>query len=219
MALVKVCGVSRMGDAGLMDGVVDYIGFVSSRSVRSRRIIEPLVADGIASTLSRSKPVLVMHGYSLEDLVDTAAKLNYINTIQVHPVKDEWEPVQLSNLLHPLGFKVALTVEWAGEWVPIHPCIISRLVNDKDSLEYILLDRAKGRREQVPLDVYREALKCTAKPGIAGGLNPERLCMLEGLNPYLVDVSSWVEEEPGRKDPLRIHDFVRGVRKCISTTF
>ncbi len=219
MALIKVCGVTRISDAELLDGVVDYIGFISSRIIRSRRTIGPRAADEIASTLSRSKPVLVMHGYGLGEIVDTAFNLNYISTIQVHPIRDEWELIRLPILLRSIGFKAALTVEWAGEWAPIDPCIVSKLSSDKDALEYVLLDKAKGRRGYIPPGVYVEALKCTAKPGVAGGLNPERLCMLKGLNPYLVDVSSWVEDGPGKKDPYRIHDFVRGVRKCISTTF
>ncbi len=59
----------------------------------------------------------------------------------------------------------------------------------------------KGLRAQVPFLV------------LAGGLSPENVASaIEAVRPDAVDVSSWVEAMPGRKDPTRVRAFVEAVR-------
>lgn len=49
---------------------------------------------------------------------------------------------------------------------------------------------------------------------LAGGLTPENvLDAIDAVKPYAVDVSSGVETD-GRKDPVKVEEFVRRVRSC-----
>jgi phosphoribosylanthranilate isomerase len=47
---------------------------------------------------------------------------------------------------------------------------------------------------------------------LSGGLRPENVARaITTIHPYAVDVSSGVEEAPGRKDPVKLRAFLRAV--------
>jgi phosphoribosylanthranilate isomerase len=49
--------------------------------------------------------------------------------------------------------------------------------------------------------------------GVAGGLTPENVTRaIRRFRPWLVDVSSGVEREVGRKDETRVRSFIAAVR-------
>jgi phosphoribosylanthranilate isomerase len=56
---------------------------------------------------------------------------------------------------------------------------------------------------------------------IAGGISSKNICeVIEQVNPAGVDLSSSVESEPGKKDPVKVKNFFRQLRSCrISSNY
>lgn len=87
----------------------------------------------------------------------------------------------------------------------------------------ILLDtyssiKAGGTGNPFPWEI---ALKAKEKGNfiLSGGLNPDNIGeAISKVRPWGVDVSSGVETDPGRKDYLRMNDFVKEVRKADEKT-
>jgi phosphoribosylanthranilate isomerase len=55
---------------------------------------------------------------------------------------------------------------------------------------------------------------------LAGGLTPENVATaIERVRPWGVDVASGVEKEPGRKDPVKLRDFVHAARAAAPAAY
>ena len=213
MTLLKVCGVKHPETLVWIDGTVDYVGFVYS--VRGgARSISPREADSLASTLSKSRPVIVMHGLSSEAMVEEALKLSSIGIVQIHDAHPPGVVAGASLLLQAHGLRPAPVALWDGNGWLTGPCLLQReLAMLGVRVEYVLVDRVKGA-PPLPSSVAAEAALCAGRLGVAGGLDPGRICSL-GFKPFLVDVSSWPEYEPGRKDPGRVLELRRSVGRCL----
>ncbi|HXV76646.1 MAG TPA: indole-3-glycerol phosphate synthase TrpC [Candidatus Polarisedimenticolaceae bacterium] len=196
---VKICGVTELDDA--LDAVragADAIGFVFARSprriepARARRIIERLPAD--------VRTVGVFVDESHDRLVRTVRESG-VDMIQLHG--DE-PPSLCGRLTRPVIKRIRVGRTDDGE------TLLARM--RRYDVAAFLLDPGAGNGR--PFD-WSIARRLGQRVVVAGGLSAANVPRaLSGADPYGVDACSGVERYPGRKDPDKLHAFVRAVRQA-----
>ncbi|MCE4610687.1 MAG: hypothetical protein F7B17_01790 [Desulfurococcales archaeon] len=215
---LKVCGVTRAEDLEFIDGVADYVGFIASlaRPKDSPRALSIEKAIDLASTVARSRRVLVLFDVDLKGALELASSLEAFDVIQYHKPLEPRAAMSMAEELKSLGLSLAPVTLWNGRRLEPHPCTIP-----SHDYEYLLVDALKGlnRRYEgglkAPLRSYVEALKCHRKVGAAGGVSESNVCLVMKLRVSLVDVSSSVEEAPGVKSRVKVERLVEAMRRCV----
>jgi phosphoribosylanthranilate isomerase len=210
---VKICGLRRPGDAAVAaEAGADYLGCVLVEA--SPRCVTPLEAGAVRQA-GGLPLVLVVAGRTVE-WIEEAAHRSGASVIQLHGD----EPASMATELAERG---PWTV-WKGIRTRGLEDARAAIAAYGDVVDGLLLDgwapgalggtgvsfdweEVSGARGAVPSSCLFIA---------AGGLNPENVSRVVSLlAPDVVDVSSGVEESPGRKDPARIQDFVRHARSVL----
>ena len=97
--------------------------------------------------------------------------------------------------------------------------ILEKAVQYKDKVDAYLLDtyspfKYGGTGKTFDWPIAKEIKKFGLPIILSGGLNPENIREAIGeVEPYAVDVSSGVEERPGKKNLEKLTNFVRIVRE------
>ncbi|MDD1665657.1 MAG: phosphoribosylanthranilate isomerase [Methanomicrobiales archaeon] len=189
---VKVCGITRIGDARHAEKAgADAIGVIlfsdSPRCVGLERADEIFHSVGPFLTT-----VAVTHTRSREDL-------NRI--LSLRP-----DAIQIS---HPFDFPV------------VPPVRVIRVVKPGDSLredcDALVVDQSMGTGKHYDPGFARDIAQHSRVPVIlAGGLTPENVTAASrDIRPYAVDVASGVEVKPGIKDPSKVTEFIHAARGAL----
>ena len=196
--LIKICGITRREDAdAAVAAGADLLGFVFRQGT-------PRALDVSASKWVRDVSGAERVGVFLDSPLAEVTKMRDLMGL-------DW--VQLHGE-EPDSFLEAL-----GE------CVIRR-VPVAGAIDW---DRVSGLAERcLPLfdpgagDGVTWAWEVLAERppglgiGLAGGLTPGNVAdAVRTVQPYLVDVSSGVEESPGLKDHAKIRDFVAAAREAL----
>ena len=200
---VKVCVITSYDDAMYaVDAGADAIGFIFVEN--TPRYIEPEKAAGIMFSL----PPFVSTVGVVRDLdVDAFCDLEQMcpaHSMQLHGK----EPVDVVKQCGP-GVIKAFKYEDAT--------INSQLTRwgKVDEVDALLIDGSDGG-EGTSFDwsKLKSHVEGFSKPIIiAGGIDPENVTqVIETLRPYGVDVSSGVEDEPGKKNAEKIAKLCAAVR-------
>lgn len=202
---VKICGLTALGDAQLAEEAgADYLGFVLSAGF-SRSLDPSLVADIVRGTAAARVAVVVDE--TPERAVALARSLE-ADVVQLHGHE---------------SVDTARAVAAAGDW-QVWKAVRARAVEDvrRTVLDFgpavhgVLVegyrDGAVGGAGLVvrlaPGDV-RASVPAPLHFVLAGGLTPETVGdAVRRFRPDVVDVSSGVESEVGRKDPAAVRAFV-----------
>ncbi len=205
--LIKICGITSPED-GLFaaEAGADAVGFVFWAMSPRRVDVER------AAAISRLLPPFVLRvgvfvDASRDEMARAADRVG-LDLLQLH---GEEPPEAFAGLPRRAlkavrvgrGFKAKEALRYAGQAAGL--LLDTRLAGDTAMpggtgvpFDWSLV---KGLRAQVPFLV------------LAGGLSPENVASaIEAVRPDAVDVSSWVEAMPGRKDPTRVRAFVEAVR-------
>ena len=189
---IKICGITNFQDAKIaVDLGADALGFVFYK--KSPRYISP---ENVAEIISKLPPFVEKVGlfvnHSAEE-IQKIFKLSNISLAQLHFEIDEVEKSKLT--------------------IPNIRVIRAKNKNDLNLFEneYRFVDayvkEYGGMGKRLNLEWFQN--RDNSKIILAGGLTPENLHELKGLNFFGVDVSSGVEEKPRIKSYKKIEQFIK----------
>ncbi|HEX5034782.1 MAG TPA: phosphoribosylanthranilate isomerase [bacterium] len=198
MTRVKICGLTNLNDT--LDAVelgADYLGFNfypdSPRFLPYEKAIE--IFQEIPTNIPK---VGVFVNADPQEVLDVAIELE-LDLLQFHGD----ESAESLNVLGRPWYKAFRLREEADLIeIPKYQC------------EWILVDAYSekaygGTGLTAHWDLVREAGKFGKKIILAGGLNPENVGIaVATVNPFMVDVASGVEEQPGIKDRHKMEVFI-----------
>ena len=204
MTLVKICGITNVEDAvGCVRLGANMLGFVFAESPRRVDVDTVRHINRIICGDARTVGVFTEESDEVVSIVNDC-ELTYA---QLHGGQSE-------EFAHRLGAdRVIRAVRVRNE----HS--IKRLSEFPEAAFY-LLDTYKpgvpgGTGETFDWELAVRA-KSMGKPVVlSGGLEPGNVAeAVRTVRPFAVDVSSGVEERPGKKDMAKVKEFIANVRKA-----
>lgn len=198
--IIKICGITNLEDAlTSIEAGCDALGFVFAKS--PRRI-----------TLKEARAII-------KEIPPSVKRVGvFVNEEQAR-VREIAETCRLDLL----QFHGDETPDYCSQFE--HPVIKAFRIKDGESLKelanykvvaYLLDSHSEevygGTGKRFDWELARVA-KAFGPIILAGGLDPSNVVQaIKRILPYGVDVSSGVEARPGKKDPLKIREFIQAVR-------
>ena len=202
MVKVKICGITNLEDAqAAAEAGADALGFVFYPY--TPRFIDPGKARAIIAKL----PVFITSvGVFVDESEDLIRRIIREGGIQILQFHGSESPVLCTRFRE----KVIKAIRIKDE-----ESISEMQMYDVDTfLLDTYLDCAKGGTGKTFNWKYAEMAKKNGRIILSGGLNPSNIGdAVRKLKPYGVDVSSGVEISPGKKDHVKIREFVREAKK------
>jgi len=198
MAFIKICGMTdaRAVEAALAAGA-DAIGFVFAPSVRR---LTPQQAELLARP-ARGRALCV-------------AVTQHPDAALLQEIFSQFRPDVLQTDAEDIA---GITLPQAVVGWPVLRAVPSAAMAAKPSSAPLLFEGPRSGTGTVADWHAARELAATHALILAGGLSPENVSgAIAQVRPYGVDVSSGVEEAPGRKSPERIGLFVTTARAAFS---
>lgn len=201
---VKICGVTNEEDALLAAAMgADAVGFIFAPSPRQ-------VTVGLARDIAKRLPSEILTVGVFRDQapsqVVSAIGAAGLTAVQLH------------------GHETPADARWVRERVPVLICAfpagdpaLDRF--DEFGADVLLLDSHAPGSGQVFDWSLAEGAPSNRRLLLAGGLTPDNVAeAVTTVRPWGVDVASGVESEPGRKDPLKVQQFIKRARAASPRT-
>jgi phosphoribosylanthranilate isomerase len=206
MILVKICGITNWPDAkAACDAGADMLGF--NFYEKSLRRVSTVEAATIRAKLpSGVQPVGLFVNAKPSEINSLHAFVRF-TAAQLHG--DE-TPTVVSEVNRTVPVIKAFRV--AADFP------LSTLDKFHDAFAF-LLDGSRagqfgGTGASADWNVARRAV-ATHRIILAGGLTPENVgAAIRSVRPYAVDVASGIESKPGKKDHVRLKEFIEEVRRA-----
>jgi len=210
MVKIKICGNINVQDALEAARLgADFVGCVVEVNVATPRKISAEKAKEIISSLPASaKGVAVIMPETLEEALQLYEK---IKPFALQLQGDE--SLELVKQLKQLPCKIIKTVHVRDE------SSIEEAKKFSKHCDAILLDTPSvikgGSGKTHNWSISRKIVESVEKPVfLAGGLTPENVEeAIKTVKPYVVDVSSGVELQPGKKDYKKVKKFIENARE------
>ncbi len=201
MTRIKICGITNLQDALLASELgADALGFIFYPG--SKRFIEPDRASEIISSLP---PLITTVGVfvnqSRED-IETVRDKTGIDLVQLHG--DE-TPEFCTGL--PFKTVKALRIKERSDMARVELYPLQAILFDKYS------EDAYGGTGESFTWAWLQDLKANKSIILSGGLTPDNVGeAIKTVGPYAVDVSTGVEDSPGKKSAHKMRKFIEAVR-------
>jgi len=201
MTKIKICGITNLGDAlAALKLGIDALGFVFAESPRS------VTSDTVEQIVSEiAVPVLKVGVFVNEEIekvqqIFEKCSLNYVQ-LSGHEDRDYIEKLSLPTIKVFKAKDQTVLKE-----IPQYDLNLFMLDSFNENQE-------GGSGKTFDWGIAKEAKKF-GRVILSGGLTPENVfSALQQVEPYGVDVSSGVEESPGKKDKKKLEQFVKEVRR------
>ena len=202
---IKICGITNREDAEIaMAAGADALGFVMYR--KSPRFVEPAVVKTIVAGLPLF--VLPIGVFVNEEPERVRALMDDCGLVLAQLHGDE-SAVYCQQLGRPV--LKALRLKDRGTFLALAE--FQGRANVRGFLIDTFSDQAYGGTgKTVDWTLAQEAARSTPII-LAGGLTPANVAeAIAHVRPYGVDVSSGVEQSPGKKDPDKVKAFIHAAR-------
>lgn len=197
---IKICGITNLADALLCESYgADAIGFVFY--VGSKRQIMP---DEAAEIVRQLNPLTIKVGVFVDEnpvLINQLVRDIGLNMVQLHGGETP-EDISLINVPVIKAFRVNDNFDFT--------------VLNHYSNSYLLLDSYKeeefgGTGKSFNWQMIPEQLK--SKIILAGGINSDNIDLIfQQIKPQAIDVSSSLEQYPGKKDKQKVIQFFNKIK-------
>jgi phosphoribosylanthranilate isomerase len=198
--LVKICGITSEADALLAVSFgADAVGFIFAPS--SRQVSVQLAGD-IAKRLPPEILTIGVFRDEAPQRVVQKVQQAGLGGAQLHGHESAQETAWIRSRL-----RVVIKAFPAGDRM------ISRF--SEFGADYLLIDGDNPGSGEVFDWRLAEGVADPTRLIVSGGLRPSNVAQaIAHLRPAGVDVSSGVESSPGRKDPLKVRDFIVAARNA-----
>ena len=208
MTRIKICGITNIEDAtAAVEYGADAIGFVFATSPRQ------VSTDAVKTISSALPPFIVRVGVFVDETpcVLAIAKACGLDVVQLHGGQSDEFTLSLTphmRVIRALRVKDEQSVTDLSGYRTADAYLLDRYQRDKlggtgAPFDWRLALIAK--RHGIPIIM-------------AGGLTPENVAeAVLMVKPYGVDVSTGVESSPGKKDHVKMKEFIDNVRTVDRT--
>lgn len=201
MVRVKICGITNIDDAfRAADLGADALGFIFYNG--SKRFIDPRDAHPIISSLPPFVSTVGVFVNQGPDEIRESVETSGVDTVQLHG--DE-TPEFCAMLPYKLIKAVRVKDTVNTEEVELYPVLA--ILFDKHADEMY-----GGTGKSFDWGVLA-GINISRKVILSGGLTPENVSQaIEIVKPYGVDVSTGVEDSPGKKNHIKMRKFIEAVK-------
>ena len=212
MVKIKICGITNFEDAVAATAAgADMLGFNFYQP--SSRYIEPDPAREIVARLrgdSQNRSI-TMVGVFVDESIDSLVRIVNevsLDAVQLHGDESPEFCAELKSFVPDKAIIKALRVN--GSFDPRSA--------SSYSVQAIMLDAFHeqlrgGTGRVIDWDIAKTVRDLIPQLWLSGGLSPENIAeAISRVQPFAVDACSSLESSPGRKDHVRMMEFVRAVR-------
>ena len=201
MTKIKICGITNLDDAlAALELGVDALGFVFTESPRK---VTPDKVEQIASQMDI--PVLKVGVFVNKDVNQVQNIFDRCNLDYVQLSGNE-DKIYLEKLSLPIIKVFKVKDQTVLKEIPQYDLNLFMLETFNEN-------QYGGTGKTFNWEIAKEAKKF-GRVILSGGLTPENVfSALQQVEPYGVDVSSGVEESPGKKNKKKLEQFIKEVRR------